>query len=160
MSDVAPPPPPLIGALMRVPLEHAYERVIAALHAEGFTDVVPAHLAVLRYPGPSGRRPVQLAADANLTRQAMNYLLGQLESLGYIERRPDEDDRRGSRVHATERGEQLITVGRAAVRALEDEWAGALGPQDLETLRDILTRLNGHVAATRGGVAIRSGAAT
>ena len=79
-----------------------YERVIAALRAEGFTDVVPAHLAVMRYPGPDGRRPVQLAPDAGLSRQAMNYLLGQLESLGYIERRPDEDDGRGSRVYATE----------------------------------------------------------
>ncbi|MDQ3630970.1 MAG: MarR family transcriptional regulator, partial [Actinomycetota bacterium] len=115
------------------------------------TDVVPAHLAVLRYPGPSGRRPVQLAADANLSRQAMNYLLGQLQSLGYIERRPDQDDGRGQRVYATERGEALITVARAAVRALEDEWAGALGRADLETLRDILTRLNRHVAAARDG---------
>ncbi len=153
MSDAATARPPLIGALMRVPLEHAYERVIAALHAEGFTDVVSAHLAVMRHPGPSGRRPVQLAADANLTRQAMNYLLGQLESLGYIERRPDEEDGRGQRVFATGRGEELITVGRAAVRALEDEWAGALGHGDLETLRDILTRLNRHVAAARGGAA-------
>ena len=154
MSDAVPKPPPLIGALMRVPLDYAYERLIAALHAEGFTDVVPAHLAVLRYPGPSGRRPVQLAADANLSRQAMNYLLGQLESLGYIERRPDEDDGRGQRVYATERGEALTTVARAAVRALEDEWTDALGREDLETLRDILTRLNRHVAATRGGPAI------
>lgn len=154
MSDAVPKPPPLLGALMRVPLDHAYERVIAALHAEGFTDVVPAHLAVLRYPGPSGRRPVQLAADANLSRQAMNYLLGQLESLGYIERRPDEEDGRGQRVYATERGEDLITVARAAMRALEDEWAGALGRRDLENLRDILTRLNRHVAAARSGAAI------
>ncbi len=155
MSDAAKPLP-LLGALMRMPLEHTYERVIAALHAEGFIDVVPAHLAVLRYPGPGGRRPVQLAADAGLSRQAMNYLLGQLESLGYIERRPDEDDGRGSRVYATERGEELITVGRAAVRALEDEWAGALGREDLETLRDILTRLNRHVAAARDGVEVRA----
>jgi DNA-binding MarR family transcriptional regulator len=153
MSDTVPKPPPLLGALMRVPLDHAYERIIAALRAEGFTDVVPAHLAVLRYPGPSGRRPVQLAADANLSRQAMNYLLGQLESLGYIERRPDEDDGRGQRVYATERGDALVTVARAAVRALEDEWAGALGRGDLETLRGILTRLNRHVAAARGGAA-------
>ena len=154
MSDAVPEPPPLLGALLRVPLDHAYERVIAALHAEGFADVVPAHLAVMRYPGPSGRRPVQLAADANLSRQAMNYLLGQLESLGYIERRPDEEDGRGQRVYATERGEDLITVARAAMRALEDEWAGALGRRDLETLRDILTRLNRHVAAARSGAAI------
>lgn len=154
MSDAVPKPPPLLGALLRVPLDHAYERVIAALHAEGFTDVVPAHLAVLRYPGPSGRRPVKLAADANLSRQAMNYLLGQLQSLGYIERRPDEHDGRGQRVYATKRGEALITVARAAVRALEDEWAGALGRGDLETLRDILTRLNTHVATARGGAAI------
>jgi hypothetical protein len=37
---------------------------------------------VLRWPGPNGARPVELAEQANMTRRAMNYLLGQLEELG------------------------------------------------------------------------------
>ena len=37
-----------------------------------------------------------------MSRQAMNYLLGQLERLGYVERRGDHDDARAKRVYETD----------------------------------------------------------
>jgi hypothetical protein len=40
--------PPLIGALLRMPLEAVLARMLAGLHAAGFTDLAPAHLTVLR----------------------------------------------------------------------------------------------------------------
>src|SRR6185436_5552490 len=95
--------PPLIGALVRRPAEAVHLRIVREAHAAGFTDLVPAHLAVLRYPGPNGRRPSELAAEVGTTKQAMNYLLGQLEQLGYVERRDDPDDLRSKRVHYTPR---------------------------------------------------------
>ena len=104
-TDAAPPP--LIGALVRGPAEAVHLRILREAHEAGFTDLVPAHLAVLRYPGPDGRRPSELAAEVGMTKQAMNYLLGQLEQLGYIERRDDPDDSRSKRVHVTRRGAEL-----------------------------------------------------
>ena len=97
-------PPPLIGALLRVPLDAVLGRMLAGLHAEGFTDLNAAHLPLLRYPGPENRRPSDLAAEVRMTRQATNYLLGELERLGYLVRREDPGDRRSKRVHLTERG--------------------------------------------------------
>ena len=38
-----------------------------------------------------------------MTKQALNYLLGELERRGYLERRPDPDDRRSKRVALTPR---------------------------------------------------------
>jgi DNA-binding MarR family transcriptional regulator len=133
--------PPLLGALLRMPLDVIRGRIIAGLHEHGFTDLVPAHLAVLRYPGPNGQRPVDLAAEANMSKQAMNYLLGQLETLGYIERRDDPDDQRHKRVYVTERGEATRQVIRGAVQEVEAEWAAELGTEDLEQLRALLVRL-------------------
>ena len=101
------PAPPLIGALVRRPAEAVHLRILREADEAGFTDLVPAHLAVLRYPGPNGRRPSELAAEVGTTKQAMNYLLGQLEQLGYVERRDDPDDQRSKRVHLTARGEAL-----------------------------------------------------
>jgi hypothetical protein len=75
---VQPDDAPLIGALLRMPVEAIRQRMLEDVHAAGFTDVVPAHSDVFRYPGPHGRRPSDLAAEAGTTRQAMNYLLGQL----------------------------------------------------------------------------------
>jgi DNA-binding MarR family transcriptional regulator len=141
-------PPPLLGALLRIPLEVIQRRIIAALHAHGFEDLGPAHLPVLRYPGPDGKRPVELAAETNMSKQAMNYLLGQLEALGYLERRDDPEDRRFKRVYVTDRGDATREVIRTAVRELEREWADELGPRELDELRVLLTRLGAVVESS------------
>src|ERR1700739_3200711 len=84
-TDVAPlPPPPLIGALLRVPWETVRRRMLTGLHDRGFTDLVAAHVDIWRYPGPENQRPSELAAQTHMTKQALNYLLGQLEQLGYL----------------------------------------------------------------------------
>jgi DNA-binding MarR family transcriptional regulator len=128
-----------------MPLDVIHRRIVEALHEHGFDDLVPAHLAVLRYPGPRGERPVELAAQANMTKQALNYLLGQLETRGYLERRRDPHDPRSKRVYLTDRGDSTREVIRDAVRAVEAEWAAELGVDDLERLRELLTRLAGVV---------------
>ena len=140
--------PPLLGALLRMPGDVITRRIIENLHRHGFADLVPAHLAVLRYPGPDGKRPVEIAAEANMSKQATNYLLGQLESLGYLERRNDPEDLRSKRVYLTDRGESTREVIRAAVRAVEEEWAAELGAKDIEQLRALLVRLAAVVAAS------------
>jgi DNA-binding MarR family transcriptional regulator len=60
--------------------------MLERLHDHGFADLEPAHLIVLQYPGPQGTRPSELAARLRISKQALNYLLGQLEGLGYLER--------------------------------------------------------------------------
>ena len=134
-------PPPLLGALMRLPVDQMHRRIIEGLHQHGYTDLVPAHMAVLRYPGPRGQRPVELAAEANMSKQAMNYPLGELERLGYVERRADPGDIRSKRVYMTGRGEAIRKVVRATVRQVEREWARELVADDLEQLRALLVRL-------------------
>ena len=135
--------PPLIGALLRMPLEVVQARMLAALHDRGFDDLVAAHFVVLRYPGPQGRRPGEIAAGSGHTKQAANYLLGQLERLGYLERGDDPDDRRSRRVYLTPRGVEAAMVMREAVAELEREWAAQLGAEDFEQLRSLLSRLAG-----------------
>ncbi len=156
MSDRSDPSssgfgPPLIGALMRMPVDAIRARMLAALHAAGFDDVVPAHLVVLRWPGPQGRRPSEIAAQSEMSKQALNYLLGQLEALGYLERRPDPEDQRSRRVHLTARGEEAGRVMRATVAQVEEEWAALLEPGELEQLKSLLVRLNAGLASRRAG---------
>ena len=136
------PSPALIGALVRRPMEAVHLRIVREAHQAGFSDLVPAHLAVLRYPGPNGRRPSELAAEVGTTKQAMNYLLGQLEQLGYIRRTDDLDDQRSRRVHFTERGEALQRVIRRTVTRIEKELEAELGAESYTQLRTLLVRLN------------------
>jgi DNA-binding MarR family transcriptional regulator len=138
--------PPLLGALLRMPVDVIRARMIEALHEHGFTDLIAAHLIVLRYPGPDGRRPVDIAAQSGMSKQAVNYQLGQLEALGYLDRVTDPDDHRSKRVRLTKRGHAAMQTIRAAVTEVEQEWAQSLGADDLERLRTLLTRLAAIVA--------------
>ena len=136
------PGPPLIGALLRMPLETVRRRMLERLHEHGFTDLEPAHLIVLQYPGPQGARPSELAARLRMSKQALNYQLGQLERLGYLERRPDPQDLRSKRIVLTPRAESAVPVIRDAVAEVEADWARALGPERFGQLRELLIELN------------------
>src|SRR5438477_8248956 len=99
--------PPMIGALLRMPWEQVVRRMLEQLHEQGFDDLDRAHVNLLLYPGPQGIRPSELAAQRGMTKQAANYLLGQLEGLGYLKRQPDDGgDGRSKRIALTDRGEQ------------------------------------------------------
>jgi DNA-binding MarR family transcriptional regulator len=141
-TSTATPPPPLIGALLRMPFEAVRERMLAGLHERGFSDVVAAHLDVFQYPGPEMQRPLDLAKHARMTKQAMNYLLGQLERLGYLMRRQDAEDQRFKRVHLTERGQAAVQAIRDIVLEVEADWEQQLGPGRVAELRDLLEQLN------------------
>ena len=70
---------------------------------------------MFQYPGPQGARPSELAARLGITKQALDYLLGELERLDYLERQPDPDGLRSKRVVLTRRGASAIRIIREAV---------------------------------------------
>src|SRR5215203_841934 len=134
--------PPLIGALLRMPWETVQRHMLERLHEHGFDDLDTAHLNVFQYPGPQGARPTELASRLRISKQALNYLLGELERLDYLERRPDPDDLRSKRVALTARGSSAIGVIREAVAEVETAWAQQLGPERFAQLRSLLVELN------------------
>jgi DNA-binding MarR family transcriptional regulator len=132
---------PLIGALLREPWQIVRDHMLAGLHDRGFADLTAAHLNVLQHPGPDATRPSELAARTRMTRQALNYLLGQMEQLGYLERRaaPGDSTRR---VYLTERGHSAMRTIRELVADVETRWEERLGPEEFADLRRLLTELN------------------
>src|SRR5215213_11183069 len=134
--------PPLIGALLRMPWEAVQRHMLERLHERGFDDFDAAYLNVFQYPGPQGTRPSELAARLGITKQALNYLLGELERLDYLKRQPDPDDLRSKRVALTRRGAAAIRVIREAVAEVETAWAQQLGPERFAQFRALLLELN------------------
>src|SRR3954470_19955609 len=127
--------PPMVGALLRTPWEAVQQRMLERLPDHGFTDLDFAHLNVFQYPGPHGARPADLAARLAITKQALNYLLGELERLDYLERQPDPDDLRSKRVALTGRGADAIRIIREAVAEVETTWAQQLRPERFAQFR-------------------------
>ena len=108
-------------------------RPLDSLHAAGFTDLNVSHIAILLYPGPEGRRPSELAAQRHMSRQAVNYLLGQNEELGYLERHDDPADRRSKLITLTPRGRRSTSLMRNAMADLERECRRDSAPRDSQT---------------------------
>jgi DNA-binding MarR family transcriptional regulator len=148
LKHTQPPPAPAkegpnqadIGALLRVNYQVVRERQLVALIDEGFADLNEAFLSVLLCPGLDRLRPSDLAARTNTTKQAMNYLLGQLEALGYIERRTAAGNGRRF-VFLTKRGWRARETIQKAAEDVAAEWVAILGQrrfrQFVETLRQL-----------------------
>jgi DNA-binding MarR family transcriptional regulator len=140
-------PPPLIGALLRVPFETVRDRMLAGLHQRGYTDLIAAHLDVFQYPGPENARPIELATQTRMSKQALNYLLGQLEQLGYLTREADNSDQRSKRIRLTPRGRAAGKAIREIVQEVEADWEQQLGPRNFSQLRHLLAQLHTIAAA-------------
>lgn len=133
--------PPFFGALLRITWQHVRNQMHEAIHAAGFTDFQDAHFAVFSYPLPDGVRPSELARQRRMSRQAVNYLLIQLEELGYIERRsPEGSDRR--LIYVSERGWQLVETIFTCLRRLHAEWAKEIGEERFNGFLDVLKQLS------------------
>ena len=141
-DDKSVPGAPLIGALLRMPWETVHERMLAGLHQRGYEDLIAPHLTVLQYPGPENMRPADLATRTRMTKQALNYLLGQMEELGYVQRVQDSADQRFKRIRLTPRGRAAGAAMREIVREVEAEWSQKLGPRQFRELRKLLARLS------------------
>ena len=134
--------PPMIGALLRVPLEAVHRHMLERLHENGFEDFDQAYLPLLHYPGPQGLRPTDLAAQLGISKQALNYLLRELERLDYLEREPHPDDLRAKRIVLTDRGAAAALVIRDAVREMEAHWKKQVGAKRFAELRALLVELS------------------
>ena len=56
-TTAEPVGPPLVGALLRMPLDVVMARMLEGLHADGFGDLNAAHLSVLRWPARTAAAP-------------------------------------------------------------------------------------------------------
>jgi DNA-binding MarR family transcriptional regulator len=132
---------PLIGPLLRVPLQAIRARMRDGVAAAGFDDIQSAHFNILQHPTPDGWRPTEVAARAQMTKQAANRLIRHLERRGYLTLEPDPSDQRARIVRLTDRGWALIAAIRRIVEQVEVEWSRRLGPGRFRALRAALKEL-------------------
>jgi DNA-binding MarR family transcriptional regulator len=82
-----------------------------------------------------------LARDADVTRQAIQQIVGDLERLGIVESVPDATDGRARLVRYTPYGRAGYERCMAEFDALERETAERLGPRRLNALKAALEDL-------------------
>jgi DNA-binding MarR family transcriptional regulator len=124
-----------VDASPRLPVGQLLGRLLHAFRWElyqrardcGYEDIREAHLQVFGAIDWTGTRLTDLAARSNMTLPAMSELVDELQRNGYLERRPDPDDRRAKRIALTREGRRFLIEGLRAVREIEARYASVVG---------------------------------
>ena len=80
------------------------------------------------------RRITELAAEERVTQPAITLLVNRLQERGWVDRTPDETDRRAVLVSLTPHGEAAFEQLSAEYRALLHEEFASLEDSEIETL--------------------------
>lgn len=115
-------------------------------------DQRPSHGNVMeQLDFEDGQRLTDLAEGAGMAPQSIGELVDQLEELGYVERRPDPDDRRAKRIYRTAKGEKATETARTTAFATETALSDLLGEEELAGLRSQLLRIVDEMGGNRPG---------
>lgn len=140
MTDAIQSPSLPSSALLRMAYNALAARIfLSVVSTSDFNDLRPSHgNAMEQLELEDGLRLTDLAVRAGITAQSMGELVDDLESKGYLERRPDPDDRRAKRIYLTERGRYNAVVAKQATVDVERGLIDLLGQQRYESLRTTL----------------------
>ncbi|MET7283761.1 MarR family transcriptional regulator [Kribbella sp. NPDC005582] len=128
-------------------LHREWQRAVAA--ESGLTLADCEVILRLAHLEPAERTPSRLARIFHITAGSMTARLGRLESGGYLTRTVQPENRAQIQVELTGKGEVLHhRFADKMVEIHHEMFAGALPPEDRETLNNLLQRLLTHVEST------------
>ncbi|MDH5730872.1 MAG: MarR family transcriptional regulator [Gammaproteobacteria bacterium] len=120
----------------------AFENDLAQqLAVQGFDDLTTGNFNLIRHLNPEGMRLVELARDAQLSKQAIGKMVNELEYKAYVEVVPDATDGRAKFVRFTPRGRKLIEQATLMVADIERHYQSMLGKKDYQKLRQAVTQI-------------------
>ncbi|MGW5740609.1 MarR family winged helix-turn-helix transcriptional regulator [Amycolatopsis sp. NPDC003861] len=138
---------PDLGVLAGRLLFAVQRELFSTLAERGFADLKPRHGAVLAYLDPDGVRATDLSRLSGQHKQNIGILVDELESLGYVERRPDPHDRRAKLVRPTERGLAQMRTADAIMAEIQHRHAERLGDEEYARFKRRLIDITEHQRA-------------
>jgi DNA-binding MarR family transcriptional regulator len=88
-----------------------------------------SHIHITRHLALAGSRLTELAAQANISKQAMGKLVQECEAWGLVNREPDARDARARRIVFTPVGLSWLRAFEQAVAQAEAEFRAAVGAE-------------------------------
>jgi len=133
-----------LGRLMFSATDVFVREKLRTVHAGGFGTMTEVHMALVQNLDLHGTRLTTIAARASMTKQSMLELVDRAETLGFVERRADPDDRRAKLVAFTPTGLEMLELVREGVALAERRMAAVIGATFLATMKE---RLAAYAAA-------------
>jgi DNA-binding MarR family transcriptional regulator len=114
------------------------DELYARLEEAGHADLTRLHGAVIAHLDEEGTRATELARRSGRHKQIIGRIVDELEELGYVERRPEQVDRRAKLVVPTERGREVMRLSDEIILDLERRQAAALGEREYDVFKQAL----------------------
>lgn len=124
------------------------ESLQSSMEASGLPRIPRSWSLVLVNLADGVTRPIKLAQNIGVSRQAMHKTLEEMARQGLIEIRQDPEDRRANVVAFSPRAEQLQRAALAALAHIESELASRIGANRLAALKGALASDWGELIVT------------
>jgi DNA-binding MarR family transcriptional regulator len=147
-APVASTPPRSVGFLISQ---------LGFFSSKGFMDALapigldPREFLLMRFvAADEGQSQQALAERLAIPASRMVALVDRLEEVGFVERRPDKDDRRVRRLHLTRKGRGVLErAGKIAID-YETRLCAGINREEREQLIDLLQKLQASQTQLRG----------
>jgi DNA-binding MarR family transcriptional regulator len=129
-------------------LKHA--RVQSLLESLGLYRGQPPVLRALW--GREGLTQTEIARHLQVQPATMTKMLKRMEKAGFVERRPDPEDQRVSRVYLTEAGRTVRADVQQVWRTLEEEAFAGFTPEEQALLRRFFLQIRDNLMRVTAGL--------
>ena len=114
------------------------ESLQSSMEASGLRGIPRSWSMVLVNVADGITRPIKLAENIGVSRQAMHKILEQMENEGFIEIAQDPHDRRAKIVDFNSRARHLQRAALTLLAQIETQLASRIGKEELRALKVIL----------------------
>ena len=135
------------------PLGYLLYRILAALRPAVTAELrtlgltLPGFVCLRSLSASPGRSSADLARDASISPQSMNYVLITLQDIGAVERPATVSSGRARPARLTNEGKALLKKAEAAVRRAEDAVLSNLAVAERHELKRLLNAVD-HASNT------------
>ena len=129
--------------LRSVSLLHRY-RIIKALSGMNIYRGQPDILSYLLSHGDCSQK--ELADSLGISPASIATSLKRMSKAGYIERTPDENDRRINHIRVTSQGRDIFFPGRAECDKVDAVMFAGFTPEEIKTFSDMLARVAANLS--------------
>ncbi len=129
------------GILLGLAYQRFKTELELSLAKHGYDDIRSAYGYTFRALAEGPLKLGELARRLGITDQGMLKIVQEMEARGYVERRPDPDDRRANLVALAKRGRSALATARRFHASFERTLGESLGVTEAARLRAALERL-------------------